>query len=439
MKELAARTVLIAADMLMILLSVAAAYLLRWWFDGTLLPALEAPIRFDSTMLLLHTVTFSALVWEGVYTKRYDFWQEYKRLFRALFVACAIVLALLALGDAIRAYSRFVLLSSFALLFVFLPVGKYLLKHILHHLRLWGREAAVVGNDPFLEREIFGNPYLGYVRSGENDARTLFIASEGRTVPAIEAILDSTVKHKQEVIFLPLIKSYDFSDSYIVHLFNARTNLVVLENKLLDPFNRGLKHLSDYLLTLLILPAAFAVMGVIALLIKRAEPSEPVLFRQTRLGLDGSPFVCYKFRSMRTDSEALLAEYLRDNPEEVDNYELYHKYAADPRITPIGAFLRKTSLDELPQIINVIRGEMSLIGPRPYMPEERGDIGEKSSLILVVKPGITGMWQVSGRSCVDFSSRVELDTWYVRNWSLWTDFVIFVKTLKVVLRREGAM
>lgn len=439
MKEIVAKATLILFDIVMIFLAIALAYALRQYFQNSLLLKLSTPIHFDAAMVLLHTITLITLFLEGIYTKRYDFWQEYKQIARALMTACIVVLAVLALGREIESYSRFVLLTSFALLFVLLPMEKYLLKRWLYRMKIWGREARVLGEDPFFENEVFGNPYLGYVRAYDHSAITLFVASNYQSAEEIERILDGTVKHKQEVIFIPLIKSYDFSDSYIIHLFNARTNLIVLENKLLNVFNRLLKEMTDYLLTLLIFPFALIVMGVIALLIKRQEPNSPILFSQPRMGKDGETFICYKFRSMSCKSDHLLEEYLTSHPDEVYNYEIYHKYENDPRITPIGRFLRKTSLDELPQILNVIRGDMSLIGPRPYMIEEQKKIGAKTSMILAVKPGITGLWQVSGRSDIDFKSRISLDAWYVRNWSLWTDFVILVKTIKVVLKREGAL
>lgn len=110
----------------------------------------------------------------------------------------------------------------------------------------------------------------------------------------------------------------------------------------------------------------------------------------------------------------------------------------DPRITKVGRFLRRTSLDELPQLFNVLRGEMSLIGPRPYMVIEKNDIGKKAPLVLAVKPGITGLWQVSGRSDVHFDERVEMDVWYMKNWSLWNDVIILLKTIHTVMKRDGA-
>jgi len=141
---------------------------------------------------------------------------------------------------------------------------------------------------------------------------------------------------------------------------------------------------------------------------------------------------------MAEDGDVLLENYLQDHPEEVDNYSKYHKYENDPRITNIGHFLRRTSLDELPQIFNVLKGEMSFIGPRPYMLNEKEKIGDDLSTILTVKPGITGLWQVSGRSDVDFFARTELDVWYIQNWNLWMDLVVLLKTVKTVLLRDGA-
>ena len=156
------------------------------------------------------------------------------------------------------------------------------------------------------------------------------------------------------------------------------------------------------------------------------------------MGHKGARFICYKFRTMYENGDEILEAYLKEHPAEIVCYDKYHKYKDDPRITKIGRILRKTSLDELPQIINVLKGEMSLIGPRPYMLNEEEKIGEKLEMVLAVKPGITGLWQVSGRSDVDFHSRVEMDVWYTRNWNLWLDLVILVKTIKVVLFRNGA-
>lgn len=438
MKETAAKILFAVFDLCAIALSLAVAFYVRQWTEKYFVLPAPTDVFPYLQMNFVYAITLTVMFFEGIYTKRFDFWQEHKRIGRSLAIACLIILGFLALQKEMGIYSRFILIVSFGLMFILLPAEKYLIKRWFHRIGLWQREAAIVGNDPFFEKHAFGNPYLGYIKSDEDHAKTLFIASDYLKEGDIESIFDYGVKYKKEIIFVPLIKSYDFSDSYIIHVFNARSNLIVLENKLLDPFNRQLKRASDYLLVLVFLLPALLIMGLIALFIKREDPSKPVFFKQARMGLNGKAFVCYKFRTMHVNSDALLKSYLHNHPEEIENYEIFHKYAHDPRVTSVGAFLRKTSLDELPQIFNVLQGEMSLIGPRPYMLEEMEKIGDKLPIIAAAKPGITGLWQVSGRSDVDFFTRVAQDVWYVRNWSFWTDFVILVKTIKVVLRKEGA-
>lgn len=439
MKEAVAKFFLIAFDAAMIFIAITYAYYFRHFLTAYFVIPPPQNINFYVSMPLIYGAVLLVMLYEGIYTKRFDFWQETKRVTISLGISLVIIFAILALQKEAQSYSRFIIITSFLIMLVMIPIEKRLVKYWLYRLGLWRREALVLGEDPFFEDHVFGNPYLGYVQGDNQTSKTLFVASDYQRVQEMETILDSSVKRNQEIIFIPLIKSYDFSDSFIIHIFNARTNLVVLENKLLSRFNQLLKGASDYLLSLLLLPFIVIVMGCIAVLIKREEPKGTVFFKQKRMGRDGKIFVCYKFRTMKHNGDHLLHEYLQNNPAEVNNYAIYHKYNNDPRITKIGHFLRKTSLDELPQIFNVLQREMSLIGPRPYMREEREKIGEKLSLILAVKPGITGLWQVSGRSEVDFMSRVALDAWYVRNWSLWTDFVILVKTVKVVLKREGAL
>lgn len=428
--------IFLLSDILSIVISLALAFFIRQWCD-CFERAAPSDLAHYIGFGLFYAVTVVLLAFEGVYTKRYDFWQELERITRGLLLAAIIVLAVLTMTKQSEYYSRFVLITAFALLAILLPLQKYLLKRILFRLGLWQHKAAIVGEDPFFEEHVFKNPHLGYIRTPGTEARTLFISSS-KSVERLEAILHEALLKRQEVIFIPLVKNFDFSDAHIVHLFNARTNLIIVENNLINRTNRILKWLLDYTLSLLLLPLLLLTIGLIALLIKREEPEGSVFFTQPRMGENGEPFKCYKFRSMREDGDTILQSYLAGNPEEIRNYEIYHKYCADPRITKIGALLRKTSLDELPQIFNVLRGEMSLIGPRPYMLGERKKMGGQGDIVLAVKPGITGLWQVSGRSDVDFMSRVDLDVWYVRNWSVWNDIIILIKTVQVVLLRKGA-
>jgi undecaprenyl-phosphate galactose phosphotransferase len=373
---------------------------------------------------------------QGIYRSRFDFWQESHRVIKGLFFSIILILSFLAVTKQAAEYSRFILVVSFMVAGVLIPFQKLWVKRFLYRLGWWKKEARLVGEDPFFEQHVFSNPYLGYVHSTQEKAKTLFIASS-YSYEKIETILHEALLRKQSVIFIPTVKNFDFSDAHIIHLFNARANLIIVENNLLNRSNRLIKGILDYCLALSILPFLLFLIGIIAWKIKK-EDGGSIFFKQLRLGEKGETFECYKFRSMRENSDPLLEAYLEKNPQERENYAIYHKYDNDPRITKIGTFLRKTSLDELPQIFNVLKREMSLIGPRPYMMSEKKKMIKNVEMILAVKPGITGLWQVSGRSDIDFESRMEMDVWYVRNWSIWSDIVILIKTIQVVVLRKGA-
>lgn len=168
------------------------------------------------------------------------------------------------------------------------------------------------------------------------------------------------------------------------------------------------------------------------------ERKHGLFFTQDRIGKDGKSIKIYKYRSMVTGADKILEEMMAKDEKIREEYEKNKKLKDDPRITKVGEFLRRTSLDEFPQFINVLKGEMSFVGPRPYLPREKKDMGEYYEKIIKSKPGITGMWQTHGRSETDFEERLELDEYYYRNWSLWLDIVIIIKTIKNVISKKGA-
>lgn len=169
------------------------------------------------------------------------------------------------------------------------------------------------------------------------------------------------------------------------------------------------------------------------------ENKGPLFYEQLRIGKNGKEFRLYKYRSMVTHADEKLWEYLNKNEEAKQEYCKYKKLKYDPRITRLGKFLRKTSLDEFPQFINVLKGDMSLVGPRPYLYREKEDMGEKYHEIITVKPGLTGYWQVNGRSNVEFEERVKMDVDYIRKRNLWLDFTLLIKTVLKVFNRRGAI
>jgi Undecaprenyl-phosphate galactose phosphotransferase WbaP len=195
-----------------------------------------------------------------------------------------------------------------------------------------------------------------------------------------------------------------------------------------------------------VLEVALSLLGVIfafipgiflAILVKLSSRG-PIFYRAKRLGKNGKTIYVLKFRTMYQDADAKLEQLLAENPELHAEWKKNFKLDKDPRITKIGHFMRKTSLDELPQFINVIKGEMALIGPRPIVEKEVAYYGEDYKVFSSVKPGITGLWQVSGRSDIDYADRVALDVFYVNNWSIWMDLYIFAATFNAVLFSRGA-
>ena len=197
------------------------------------------------------------------------------------------------------------------------------------------------------------------------------------------------------------------------------------------------KRVLDVLMASVVVLLLAPLWIMIGVLLKR-ETEGPVLFRQERMGRHGRLFTLYKFRTMHTDAEERLEEMLACDCALREEYEMYHKLKDDPRVTGVGKILRATSLDELPQLLNVLKGDMSLVGPRAYVPTEREKMGDHASNILQSHPGVTGLWQVAGRNELTFEERVRTDVHYNQNWSFWMDLYILVRTVPVVITGEGA-
>lgn len=204
-----------------------------------------------------------------------------------------------------------------------------------------------------------------------------------------------------------------------------------------DPVGNALVLRLNQAVALLLLLMLSPLMLLVTFLIWRRDGA-PVLFAHYRVGHDGKLFRCMKFRTMLRNSEQVLSDLLRDDPQAREEWARDQKLSNDPRITPVGHFLRKSSLDELPQLLNVLRGEMSLVGPRPITVAELTRYGKVRWHYLSVRPGMTGLWQVSGRNNTTYDERVALDRRYVEQRSLWLDIGIMVKTVRVVVAREGA-
>lgn len=209
-----------------------------------------------------------------------------------------------------------------------------------------------------------------------------------------------------------------------------------VRNILYDFFKRIIDIIGGLVGVILLIPITLCVY--IVRIIKK-ENDGPLFYVQLRIGKNGKEFRFYKFRTMVMNADEKLEEYLEQNEEARQEYEKYKKLKHDPRITELGEFLRKTSIDEFPQFINVLKGNMSLVGPRPYLHREIKDMGDNYYTIISVKPGLTGYWQVNGRNDKDFKERTNMDVAYVHDRTLFLDIKFLIKTVLKAFKKEGAM
>ncbi len=437
MKKYLANLILVTIDSVTLIGIFYLTFYVRSSLYGISVPKFT-PIALDDFFFIIFII-IALFIYEKIYTLRYDFWQELRKIFRAVALAYFIVLALLALSKISLEYSRLFITIYFALVMLLLPVVKRYTKKILYMFPLFKNKVLIVGDKDqteILKKEFDKNWYLGMQYSREK-YDIVIVASKGLSLKHIDEKIEKYLDNNSSVYVVPYVTNINFSNSNILEYSNIRLNTIQIENKLLIKKNIWIKELFDYTVLILTIPL-FLILHIMISLSVIFDSKGSVFFKQERLGKNGQIFLCYKYRTMYEGSEGLLKEYLKNNPDEVEYYSIYHKYKNDPRITKVGKVLRSTSLDELAQIINVLRGDMSLVGPRPYMTSESFKLGKSKEFILKVKPGITGLWQVSGRNNLSFKQRNELEVWYIKNWSLWADFVILIKTVKVVLGKIGA-
>jgi Undecaprenyl-phosphate galactose phosphotransferase WbaP len=396
--------------------------------------------------------------------------EELRRHTYAVIATLAMV-AIFAVGFQVEELSRLQLVSFFLGLLFAAPLTQYFVKRGLKEVGLWGKPVVILSyretgtnstNIAILldqKWELGYNPIavfnyrLGTAESpseGIEHQRVLANVVDLARERAVDtAIFAMPHARREQLVKLVGQASVSFKHVLVIPDLNGVTNSAVLARdlagtfaveikyNLLNPWALRAKRVADLVATVVGGTLIIPLLSVLALLVY-LESRGPVFYTDRRMGRDGNLFSCVKFCTMVPDAETLLQRMLEEDPELRAEYSTYHKLHDDPRITGVGRFLRKTSLDELPQLWNVVRGEMSLVGPRPYLPRESKEIGIAQSEILRVPPGITGPWQVAGRNQASFGERVHMDVHYVRDWSIWLDLVLLARTVKVVLLRRGA-
>jgi undecaprenyl-phosphate galactose phosphotransferase len=251
-----------------------------------------------------------------------------------------------------------------------------------------------------------------------------------------EGFIESLSFYHGDIDVISPLKGLPINNTRVSHFFSRDILSLRIHNNLARPWPQLVKRAFDLVAASLLLLFLAPLLALVAAKIRLTDGGG-VIFAHTRVGRHGRLFPCFKFRTMVRNSAAVLAELLARDPAARAEWAKDRKLKHDPRITLLGRFLRKTSLDELPQLLNVVRGEMSLVGPRPVVPDELELYGEAKIYYLQVRPGLTGLWQISGRNDIDYDRRVGLDAWYVRNWTLWYDILILVRTLAIVRPRNN--
>lgn len=378
-----------------------------------------------------------------------------------------VVAVQLAAGLALQRFSPNVTgtLLSWALLLLFSLFVRYGFRSLLISAGRYGRPISVIGagqtaamaiqhlrahpayglnpvaayddNQELHGTTLHGVPILGTIEQAIIDPRTeqALVSIPGARAETQQRIVNATYAAFRHTWVIPDLFGIP-NQALQPHNIGSVASLEV-RNNLRSVQARTLKRTIDLLGSglggLLLLP----ILLLIALAIKLDSPG-PAVYRARRLGRNGEPFDCFKFRSMHRDAETKLKSVLDSDPTLKAEFEATHKLKNDPRVTRVGAFLRKTSLDELPQLANVLLGTMSLVGPRPIVQSEVAKYGEIYAVYKQVRPGMTGYWQANGRSDTSYDERVGMDNFYVTNWTPWLDMAILIQTLKVVAMGRGA-
>lgn len=421
--------------------------------------ALLAYLGVMLVMLLLLTVRYRH------YSQRISFWDELFHLSAVVFYG--------AVAQAVYFYaahmqpSRLAFVVQWTALWLLLPLSRAMFRRLLIRRGLWQIPTILIGagsNARDAWCAMCSEPQMGYVLSyivvpeggvlpswakscqvlTMKEAKAKFATEKVQVIIALEegqqALQDEVVRdiarQARDVMIVPSVGRLPNLGLRPMHFIAHETLILSSRNLLNMRVVRFSKRVIDIFCASLILLMLSPLMLTLIVLVARS--GHPIFFAHERVGRNGRLFPCYKFRTMVPNSAEILSNLLMSSPEARAEWEREFKLRDDPRITATGRFLRRTSLDELPQLWNVLRGDMSLVGPRPVIEEELQRYGDDVCYYTQVRPGMTGLWQVSGRNDLDYAARVSLDAWYVRNWSLATDVAILFKTLRVVVRGHGA-
>lgn len=441
--------ILIPIDALMVVLAVILSYKFRLFFNVVPTVYLEPFNDYLRFFVLALPVWFLVFLINGLYSisDRRNALNEIGKIIVAVSATVALIMAYIFLSRTFF-FSRLIVAEIWVFAIFLLALGRYLIRviqRILYRYKIGVHRVIILGHNSMtkpIEKELKTNRSLGYeiVKVIDQDGIDK-LATIVKNNPCDEIMItDANLPESKTAEVLEFCRLNGLAFKMTPNLFLVRSSHVSIQSLAgvpilefhrtpIDGWGKIIKRICDIFMSIILIILLSPLMLLTALLVKLTSEG-PILFRQERVGLDKN-FTFYKFRTMKENAQL-------EHQKLMQKHGLMFKLKKDPRLTSIGGFLRRSSLDELPQFFNVFKGDMSLIGPRPPMPQEVAQYNDWQKKRLGVKPGITGLWQVSGRSELSFDDWVRLDAYYIENWSLWMDFQIFFKTIWVVLKGHGA-
>lgn len=425
--------ILVILDLLTLYLLFFLSYLIKVFFKI----GVQFSFEFYITNLYwLPIFVVILLYFQGIYTNRFSFFEESYRIFRVLTIGLLSILAF-ALIYNVYAISRYMILVFWIFGSLFLTLQKYIFKRLIFKKGYFLRKVYIINshqNYDFVKRIISDNIYLGYkIVNDENLADDVILLNPTMDLKEISKLF----KKYKNVKFAFAESGIPLLNVQIENIFTQPLSFVSVRNNLLSKNMLITKRIFDIVFSIFLIFFFSPIIVFTAILIKLTSKG-PIFYVQERPGRFGRMIKIYKFRTMYLDADKKLEEILKNNEELREEFMKYRKLKNDPRITPLGRFLRRFSIDEIPQLFNVLKGDMSIVGPRPYQIDEIEHMGEYKDIVLSVRPGLTGLWQISGRSDLSFQAKLKIETWYVLNWNLWLDLFIIIRTIPAVISGKGA-
>ncbi len=449
-ERLIALASLLVSDLAIVALALGVAARIR----ASALPGLSPaflrplyPLEHYAGLWWIPMAYVGALAYAGLYTRRDPYWEEVRRCLIGVTAGTILTFAFLSVTKNTD-LSRPIVILAWGVLLVALPLARRAVKEALFAFGPWRRSALLVGSSPATDGlaeafrrhrtlgydvvEVLSDPHAAPARAAMLGTHEVILAAPQLDRAEFLRLVERLRDVAENILIVPDLAEAPVLGVEVLGLMEDRALLLRVPNNLLKPWNLALKRAFDLVVASVLVAVLAPVIAAGAVAVMLDSPG-PAFHVEPRVGRKRTLFACLKLRTMYQNAGHLLDAYITDHAGAATEWKRYRKLRSfDPRVTRLGRVLRRYSLDELPQLLNVVRGEMSLVGPRPYLPSEMATLEHDG--MCDVRPGMTGLWQVSGKNALALSERARLERWYVNNWSLWLDVIVLLKTIPALFR-----